>query len=82
MTKVRIELPDARAKAASDAGLLTSQSLEQLLIDALRRQPAADALLTIADRAAEAGIEPMSMEEIDAEVKAVHAERRLRASNR
>jgi len=37
-------------------------------------------LLSIADRVAAAGIEPMSMEEIDAEVKAVRAERRQRAS--
>jgi hypothetical protein len=36
--------------------------------------------LSIADRVAAAGIEPMSMEEIDAEVKAGRAERRQRAS--
>jgi hypothetical protein len=36
-------------------------------------------LLTIADRVSEADISPMSMEEIDAEVKAVRAERRRRA---
>jgi hypothetical protein len=79
MTKIQIELPDATAKAASDAGLLTPQALERLLTDAIRRQQAADALLSIADRVAEAGIEPMPMEEITAEVKAVRAERRRRA---
>jgi hypothetical protein len=79
MTKIQIELPDATAKAASDAGLLTSQALARLLTDAIRRQQAADALLSIADRVAEAGVPPMSMEEIDAEVKAVRAERRRRA---
>jgi hypothetical protein len=36
--------------------------------------------LAIADRVAEAGIEAMSMGEIDGEVKAVRAERRRRAS--
>lgn len=35
--------------------------------DATRRQQAADALLSIADCVAEAGIEPMSMEDIQAE---------------
>jgi len=79
MTKIQIELPEATAKAAREAGLLTPQALDRLLTDAIRRQQAADALLSIADRVAEAGIAPMSMEEIDAEVKAVRAERRRRA---
>ena len=82
MTKVRIELSDATARAAREAGLLTSEALERLLRDAIRRRQAADALLAIAERVAEAGFEPMSMEEIDREVKAVRAERRRRASGR
>jgi hypothetical protein len=82
MTKVQIELSDATARAAREAGLLTSEALERLLTDAIRRRRAADALLAIADRVAEAGIEPMSMGEIDSEVKAVRAERRRRASGR
>lgn len=79
MTKIQIELPDATAKAARDAGLLTSQALDRLLTEAIKRRQAVDALLSIADRVAEAGTEPMPMEEIDAEVKAVRAERRRRA---
>ena len=79
MTTIQIELPDATAKAARDAGLLTPQALDRLLIDALERQKAADALLSIADRVAAAGINPMSMEEINAEVKAARAERKQRA---
>ena len=80
MTTIQIELPDAMAQAALDAGLLTPQALERLLNDALRRKQAADSLLSIADRVAAAGIEPMSMDEINAEVKAARAERRQRAS--
>ncbi len=79
MTKIEIELPEATAKAASDAGLLTPEALNRLLTDAIKRRQAVDSLLLIADRAATAGIEPMSMEEIDSEVKAVRAERRQRA---
>ncbi len=82
MTKVQIELSDATARAAREAGLLRSEALERLLMDALKRRQAADALLAIAERVAEAGIEPMSMEEIDREVKAVRAERRRRAGGR
>jgi hypothetical protein len=79
MTTIQIELPDATAQAARAAGLLTTQALERLLVDAIRRQQAADALLSIADRVAAEGIPPMSMEEINAEVKAARAEQRRRA---
>jgi len=65
MTKIQIELPDATAKAARDAGLLTPQALDRLLTDTIRRQQAA--------------VEPMSMDQVDAEVKAARAGRRRRA---
>ncbi len=81
MTRIQIDLPDATAQAAQEAGLLTPEALARLLNDALRRRQAADALLSIADRVAIAGIAPMSMEEINAEVKAVRAERRKRAGD-
>jgi hypothetical protein len=79
MTKIQIELPDLTAKAAREAGLLTSQALDRLLTEALRRRQAADSLLSIADRVAGAGVQPMSMDEINAEIKADRAERRQRA---
>ncbi|HEY6455573.1 MAG TPA: hypothetical protein VIY90_09880 [Steroidobacteraceae bacterium] len=78
MTTIQIELPEATAQAARAAGLLTPQALARLLDEALKRRQAADALLSIAERVAAAGIPPMSMEEIDAEVKATRAERRTR----
>ena len=59
MTTIRIELPDATAQAARDAGLLTPQALERMLNDALKRRQAASSLLPIADRVAAAGIAPM-----------------------
>ncbi|MFO1428862.1 MAG: hypothetical protein U1F76_01775 [Candidatus Competibacteraceae bacterium] len=79
MTTIQIELPDSTVQAARDAGLLTPRALERLLNDAIRRKQAADALLSIADRVAAAGIPPMSMEEINTEVKAARAERRQHA---
>ena len=81
MTTLTIELPDATAQAARVAGLLTPQALDRLLNEALRRKQAADSLLSIAERVAAAGIAPMSMEEINAEVKAARAERKQRAGN-
>ena len=79
MTKIQIELPDATAQAAQAAGLLTPQALECLLSNALRRQQAANYLLTVADEVAAAGVAPMTMEEINAEVKTVRKVRRQRA---
>jgi hypothetical protein len=79
LAKIWVELSDATARAAREAGLSTSEALERLLTDAIRRRQAADALLIIAERVAEAGIEPMSIEEIDREVKTVRAECRRRA---
>ena len=70
MTMLQIELPDGTAQAARAAGLLTPQALDRLLTEALRRREAANSLLSIADRVAAAGIAPMTMEEINAEIKA------------
>lgn len=79
MTTIQIELPDATAQAARDAGLLTTQAMERLLNEAIRRRQAADALLSIADRVAQAGIPALTMQEINAEVKTARAERKQRA---
>ena len=79
MTTIQIELPEATAQAAQEAGLLTSEALERLLVDAIRRRQAADALVEIASRLASTGDAPMTMEEINAEVKAARQERRQSA---
>ncbi|MCX7364881.1 MAG: hypothetical protein NTV97_24010 [Alphaproteobacteria bacterium] len=77
MTELTIKLPDELAQRARRAGLLSDGAIQELLEDAMRRQ-AGRQLLEVAERIHAAGIEPMSMEEIDAEVKAVRAERRAR----
>ena len=78
--KIELQLPDATAQAANDAGLLTPDSLERLLDEALRRRKAGDSLVSVANRVAAAGVAPMTMEEINAEVKAARAAREQRAS--
>lgn len=75
MTKIQIELPDATAQAAQAAGLLTPQALERLLSNALRRQQAADYLLSVADEVAAVDGTPMTMEEIKAEITAAREDR-------
>ena len=74
MTELVIRLPDELAQRAKQAGLLSDSAIQELLEEAMRRQ-AGRRLLDVAQRIRAAGIEPMSMEEIDAEVKAVRAER-------
>jgi hypothetical protein len=73
MTMIEITLPDEVARRARSAGLLSDSAIQQLLEDALRRR-AGRALLDVAREIQDAGIPPMSMEKIDAEVKALRAE--------
>jgi hypothetical protein len=77
MTELVIRLPDELAQRARRAGLLSDAAIQELLEEAMRRR-AGRRLLDVAQHIQAAGIEPMSMEEIDAEVKAVRAERRAR----
>jgi hypothetical protein len=79
MARIQMDLPDTIAQDAQAAGLLTPQALERLLSNALARQRAANYLLSIANEVAAAGVAPMSMEEITAEVKAAREETQQRA---
>ncbi len=77
-TEIKLSLPDKLATEAQQAGLLTSQAIEQLLREAVRRK-AVDELFQKMDELADANFPPMTMEEIQAEVDAVRAQRRKRA---
>lgn len=75
MTELVVKLPDDLALRARNAGLLSDSAIQRLLEEAMRRD-AGRKLLAIAERVHAAGIQPMSDDEIVAEVKAVRAERR------
>ena len=77
MITLEIKLPDALAKEARSAGLLTPEALELMLRDAMRLR-AADRLRTAMERMAKADVPPMTESEIQAEIDAVRAERRAR----
>jgi hypothetical protein len=77
MTMIEVTLPDEVAQRARRAGLLSDSAIEQLLEDAMRRR-AGRAWLEVAQTIQATGIPPMTMEEIDAEVKAFRAERHVR----
>ena len=70
-----VKLPDELAQRAKSAGLLTDSGIQRLLEEAMRRE-AGQRLLQVAQRLQAAGVEPMSEDEIVAEVKAARAERR------
>jgi hypothetical protein len=76
MTTVQLTLTlsDSLAQAAQQAGLLNPEAIEQLLRDAVHRQDR-DAFFEAADRLAAADIPPMTLKEIQEEVKAVRAAR-------
>lgn len=80
MTELVIHLPDELAQRARNSGLLSDDAIRVLLEDALRRQ-AGRRLLEVARSLHAADIPLMSMEEIDAEVKAARAERRARQTH-
>jgi hypothetical protein len=71
-----VKLPDDLAQRAKSAGLLTDSAIPRLLEEAMRRE-AGQRLLQVAERVHAAGVEPMSEEEIVAEVKAARAEQRV-----
>lgn len=77
MTEFVVKLPDELAQRAKSAGLLSDSAIQRLLEEAMRRE-AGRKLLEVARRVQEAGIPPMTMDEIQAEVNAVRAERRER----
>ena len=73
--ELQLDLPDQLARDAQAAGLLTPKALRGLLKDAMQRR-AAQELLAGAQRASEAGSTPLSMRQIQAEVKAVRREKK------
>jgi hypothetical protein len=76
--ELKLSLPERLAKEAQAAGLLTPEAITQLVKEEVRRR-AGQALLDAAERVAQAGIPPLSMEEIQEEVDAV---RQARKTNR
>jgi hypothetical protein len=79
MKKVSIELPEWVAEDAASEGLLSSEQATRLFSDELRRRRAAAWLSEFARLPNPEP--PMSMEEIQAEVDAVRAERRARRAS-
>jgi hypothetical protein len=79
---IQLDLPDALVKEAKANGLLESAPIGDLLTTELRRRRAAAELSNVLEGIRAQPGEPMTMEEIQAEVDAVRAERRAREARR
>ncbi len=79
MLHVELDLPDTLAKEASSLGLLEPKALQALLREAVRNRRLAR-LAEARKKIAAAGVPPLSMEEIEAEIEADRAERRAKST--
>ena len=77
MATVQIDLPDALAREAQRAGLLTPQAIEQMVREAIRRR-ALDEHKEAMDRMATVKGPLMTPDEVQEEIRAARAERRAR----
>lgn len=75
LINLTIELPDTLARDAQQAGLLTSQSIAELLSAELRRKQI-DRLFAIADQLANQDARVMSAAEVETEIEAARAEQK------
>ena len=73
--ELKVNLPDNLAQEATRMGLLDPESLQSLLREAVRNRRIAQ-LAEARQRVAAAGIAPLTMEEIQAEIEVDRAERR------
>lgn len=74
--ELTITLPDSLADQAERLGLLTPEAIEGVLRAEVRRQAAAS-LQDAMDRLDALDLPPMTMDEVQAEIDAARAERRL-----
>ena len=80
--KLELDVPDALAQRAKRAGLLNSTTIADWLRDEVRRREAGAELKKLMDKVRAQPGKRMPMKRIVAEVKAVRAERRARATRR
>lgn len=78
--ELKVILPDNLAQEAARMGLLDPESLQSLLREAVRNRRLAH-LAEARQRVAAAGVEPLTMEEIQSEIEADRAARRESTAN-
>ena len=81
MTTLKLTLPDRLAREAESAGLLKPAVIECLIRAEIRRRRVKQ-MFVAADRLAAVNLPPLSEAEIETEVRAVRAKRRVNARRR
>jgi hypothetical protein len=79
---VELDLPEGLIRQARQMGLLDNQRMAELLADEVRRRNAGLELKKALDEIRSVPGEPLSMDEIGAEIKATRTERRARETRR
>ena len=79
---IELDLPDEMIAQARTFGLLENQRMAEMLTEAVRRRSLGQELKTMLEEVRSVPGEPMTMEEINAEVKTARAERRAREAGR
>jgi hypothetical protein len=75
---ITLSLPDDLAREAEARGLLTAETLQQLIDAEVERQRKLERLFTTLDQLAAVDLAPLSNAEVNAEIKAARADRRAR----
>jgi hypothetical protein len=79
---IELALPEGLIRQARQMGLLDNRRVAELLADEVRRRNAGQELKKVLDEIRSVPGEPLSMDEIGAEIKASRAERRARETCR
>ena len=79
---IQLDLPEAVIKQARELGLLQDERVAELLVEEVRRRNAGQELKKALDDIRSTSGEPMTMDQINAEIKAFRAERRAREAGR
>lgn len=79
---IQLDLPDEMIAQARTFGLLENKRMAEMLTEEVRRRSAGQELKKMLEEIRSLPGEPMTMEEINAEIKAARAERRAREAGR
>jgi len=79
---IELDLPDEMIEQARTFGLLEKKRMAEMLTEEVRRRGAGQELKKMLEEIRSVPGEPMTVEEINAEIKAARAERRAREVGR
>jgi hypothetical protein len=79
---IELDLPDEMIERARSFGLLEKKRMAEMLTEEVRRRGAGQELKKMLEEIRSVPGGPMTMEEINAEIKAARAERRAREAGR